>query len=81
VNGDGNSDLIIASPYANTCSEQCGLVAVLLSKKSNFTSVIDVGRLDWILDGHMPYEWFGFSARAEFGLLAVGAPKSRLCQV
>jgi hypothetical protein len=81
VNGDGNDDLVISSPYANTCQEQCGLVAVLLSKKANFTSTIDVGRLDWQIEGHMPYEWFGFSVRAKLGILAVGAPQSRICAV
>ncbi len=79
VNGDGRDDLIISSPYANTGSDQSGLVSVLLSKKSNYSSVIDVGRLDWILSGQMPYEWFGFSVKAKLDLLVVGAPQSRLC--
>ena len=34
IDGDNNDDLIISSPYAGTCKQQCGFVGVLFSKKS-----------------------------------------------
>lgn len=79
VNSDGNDDLIISSPYANSCSEQCGLVAVLLSRKTAPSSDIDLQNLDWILTGQMKYEWFGFSVKVKHNMLIVGAPQSRIC--
>jgi hypothetical protein len=80
VNGDNKDDLIISSPYANTCLDQCGVVGVLLSKSAGDLPVeVDLDELDWIVKGHMPYEWFGFSVKAKFNKLAVGAPQSRIC--
>ena len=53
VNSDNQDDLIISSPYANSCQDQCGLVAVLISKKTNFSSVLDLDQLDLILEGSL----------------------------
>ena len=33
VDGDGNNDLIVGSPYGSSCGPQCGFVAVLFSRK------------------------------------------------
>jgi hypothetical protein len=79
VNGDNIDDLILGSPYASTCADQCGFVSVLLSKRQNLPLEISVSDLDWTLIGNMAYEWFGFSAKAKGNYLAVSAPQSRLC--
>ena len=34
LNEDGSDDLIISSPYAGTCADQCGFTGILLSEKS-----------------------------------------------
>ncbi len=79
LNGDNKDDLIVSSPYSNSCEDQCGLVAVLLAKNTSFNAEIDLNQFDWILQGNMQYEWFGFSTRLKYNLLAVGAPQSRIC--
>lgn len=82
LNMDGSDDLIISSPYANTCGAQCGyLGALLASKRAEFKdyTVLDAAHLDFVLFGNMAYEWFGHSATVKQGILAVGAPESRLC--
>lgn len=33
VNQDNHDDLLIGSPYASTCGDQCGFVSVLVSFK------------------------------------------------
>ena len=76
---DGFDDLVISSPYAATCDDQCGLVTFLFSKNTKYSSIIDVESLDWSLYGSMSYEWFGFSVKTKLGLIAVGAPQSRIC--
>ena len=77
---DGAEDLIIGSPFAATCGDQCGLVAVLLaSERLVANAVMDAADLDLVLFGRMAYEWFGHSAVFRAGVLAVGAPESRLC--
>lgn len=35
VNQDNHDDLLIGSPYAATCGDQCGFVSVLLSDKKS----------------------------------------------
>ncbi|RNA30261.1 phosphatidylinositol-glycan-specific phospholipase D [Brachionus plicatilis] len=78
VNLDGKADLIISSPFAATCDDQCGFVSVLLNR-NKLNSQIEITDSDWFLTGKMAYEWFGFSAKAKYGYLSVGAPQSRKC--
>lgn len=82
LNMDGSDDLIISSPYANTCGAQCGYLGALLANKrdeSKDYTVLDAAHLDFVLLGNMAYEWFGHSATVKQGILSVGAPESRLC--
>lgn len=80
VDGDLIDDLVIGSPYASTKGDQSGFIGVLLSKEKSYPSNIDVSTgLDWIVEGNMIYEWFGFSLKIKYGLVAVGAPQSRIC--
>lgn len=36
VNGDNKDDLIIGTPYASTCGDQCGYVGVMLAKTGGY---------------------------------------------
>ena len=80
VNLDGKNDLIISSPFAATCNDQCGFVSVILNS-DKIKSQIDITDSNWFITGNMAYEWFGFSIKAKFGYLAVGAPQSRKCHL
>lgn len=80
VNLDGKDDLIISSPFAGTCNDQCGFVSVFLNS-DKIKSQIDIADSNWFITGNMAYEWFGFSIKAKFGYLSVGAPQSRKCHL
>ena len=79
VNGDNHTDILISSPYASTCADQCGYLGVLFAAKKEFNSVIKANDLDFVIYGNMAYEWFGHSVVSKNGYIAVGAPESRLC--
>lgn len=66
---DDNADLIMGSPYASTCGDQCGFVAVLLShNQSRFQdALIEERKKSYLfrnLKGFMPemdvsnLDWF-----------------------
>ncbi len=55
VNGDGFDDLVVSSPFAGTCAEQCGFLGVLFSSKNQIERVIDAADLDYVLTGNMGY--------------------------
>ena len=53
VNGDGNDDLVVSSPYASTNNDQSGIVTVLFSSQKGFNQHIDVTEFDWTIKGDM----------------------------
>ncbi|KAH0617887.1 hypothetical protein JD844_016587 [Phrynosoma platyrhinos] len=62
VDGDGNSDLVVGSPYAPGSGKQRGFVASFYSFFNRSSEgQLSVSDADWIVKGERDYAWFGSS--------------------
>ncbi|KAL4235881.1 Glycosylphosphatidylinositol specific phospholipase D1 [Mactra antiquata] len=84
IDGDGNPDLIIGTPFAPNGGEQRGFVAGLFASKLNTGyQYMDVGELKWGISGDQSDAWFGYNL--QFGkwnnnnVLFVSQPEYRQC--
>ncbi|XP_051655456.1 phosphatidylinositol-glycan-specific phospholipase D isoform X1 [Manacus candei] len=84
VDGDGNADLVVGSPYAPGGGQQRGFVVAFYSyfnrSDQEFLSVQDA---NWMVQGEENYAWFGFSLdRCQLEnttLLLIGSPTWKSC--
>ncbi|XP_006888712.1 PREDICTED: phosphatidylinositol-glycan-specific phospholipase D [Elephantulus edwardii] len=79
VNGDGEPDLVIGSPFAPGGGKQKGIVAVFHSDPSRpEKEKLSVEAADWLLRGEEDFAWFGYSLHSirmnNKTLLLVGSP-------
>uniref|UniRef100_A0A8V5G5L0 Phosphatidylinositol-glycan-specific phospholipase D n=1 Tax=Melopsittacus undulatus TaxID=13146 RepID=A0A8V5G5L0_MELUD len=77
VDGDGNADLVVGSPYAPGGGQQRGFVVAFYSY---FNRTHDA---NWMVKGEENYAWFGFSLDScqleNITLLLVGSPTWKSC--
>ncbi|KAM7322746.1 hypothetical protein ACRRTK_018251 [Alexandromys fortis] len=79
VNGDGQPDLVISSPFAPGGGKQRGIVAAFYShpRWSN-RETLTAEEADWKVSGEEDFSWFGYSLHgvtvANRTLLLVGSP-------
>ncbi|KAJ7418413.1 Phosphatidylinositol-glycan-specific phospholipase D [Willisornis vidua] len=84
VDGDGNADLVVGSPYAAGGGQQRGFVIAFYSyfnrSDQEFLSVQDA---NWMVKGEENYAWFGFSLDScqleNITLLLIGSPAWKSC--
>ncbi|XP_027531826.1 phosphatidylinositol-glycan-specific phospholipase D isoform X2 [Neopelma chrysocephalum] len=84
VDGDGNADLVVGSPYAPGGGQQRGFVVAFYSyfnrSDQEFLSVQDA---NWMVQGEENYAWFGFSLDScqleNITLLLIGSPTWKSC--
>ncbi|XP_065523282.1 phosphatidylinositol-glycan-specific phospholipase D isoform X2 [Lathamus discolor] len=84
VDGDGNADLVVGSPYAPGGGQQRGFVVAFYSyfnrSDQGFLSAQDA---NWMVKGEENYAWFGFSLDScqleNITLLLVGSPTWKSC--
>ncbi|XP_027509855.1 phosphatidylinositol-glycan-specific phospholipase D isoform X4 [Corapipo altera] len=84
VDGNGNADLVVGSPYAPGGGQQRGFVVAFYSyfnrSDQEFLSVQDA---NWMVQGEENYAWFGFSLdRCQLEnvtLLLIGSPTWKSC--
>ncbi|XP_071409603.1 phosphatidylinositol-glycan-specific phospholipase D isoform X3 [Pithys albifrons albifrons] len=84
VDGDGNADLVVGSPYAAGGGQQRGFVIAFYSyfnrSDQEFLSVQDA---NWMVKGEENYAWFGFSLDScqveNITLLLIGSPTWKSC--
>ncbi|XP_032545506.1 phosphatidylinositol-glycan-specific phospholipase D isoform X3 [Chiroxiphia lanceolata] len=84
VDGNGNADLVVGSPYAPGGGQQRGFVVAFYSyfnrSDQEFLSVQDA---NWMVQGEENYAWFGFSLDRcqleNITLLLIGSPTWKSC--
>ncbi|XP_060630887.2 phosphatidylinositol-glycan-specific phospholipase D isoform X2 [Anolis sagrei] len=84
VDGDGNHDLVVGSPYAPGRGKQRGFVASFYSFFNRSSQgQLSVSDADWIVKGQRDYAWFGSSLSSvqlpNRTLLLVGSPSWKSC--
>uniref|UniRef100_A0A8C3JEI2 Phosphatidylinositol-glycan-specific phospholipase D n=1 Tax=Calidris pygmaea TaxID=425635 RepID=A0A8C3JEI2_9CHAR len=78
VDGDGNADLVVGSPYAPGGGQQRGFVVAFYSyfNRSNQGNILQDA--NWMVKGEENYAWFGFSLDScqleNVTLLLIGSP-------
>ncbi|XP_020637215.3 phosphatidylinositol-glycan-specific phospholipase D [Pogona vitticeps] len=84
VDGDGNRDLLVGSPYAPGGGKQRGLVASFYSfSNRSCQGQLSVSDADWLVTGERDYAWFGASLSSiqlqNRTLLLIGSPTWKSC--
>uniref|UniRef100_A0A8C3MKV8 Phosphatidylinositol-glycan-specific phospholipase D n=1 Tax=Geospiza parvula TaxID=87175 RepID=A0A8C3MKV8_GEOPR len=80
VDGNGNADLVVGSPYAPGGGKQRGFVVAFYSHFNRSHQVQDA---NWMVQGEENYAWFGFSLAScqleNMTLLLIGSPTWKTC--
>ncbi|XP_066480549.1 phosphatidylinositol-glycan-specific phospholipase D [Tiliqua scincoides] len=84
VDGDGNSDLVVGSPYAPGRGKQRGFVASFYSFFNRSSQgLLFVSDANWMVEGERDYAWFGSSLSSiqfqNMTLLLIGSPSWKSC--
>ncbi|XP_053914138.1 phosphatidylinositol-glycan-specific phospholipase D isoform X2 [Cuculus canorus] len=84
VDGDGNADLVVGSPYAPGGGQQRGFVIAFYSDfNRNEQELLSVEDANWMVEGEENYAWFGFSLDScqleNITLLLIGSPTWKSC--
>ncbi|KAJ7338576.1 hypothetical protein JRQ81_012478 [Phrynocephalus forsythii] len=84
VDGDGNPDILVGSPYAPGGGEQRGFVASFYSfSNRSHQGQLSVSDADWLVTGERDYAWFGSSLSSiqlqNTTLLLIGSPTWNSC--
>uniref|UniRef100_A0A672TIL3 Phosphatidylinositol-glycan-specific phospholipase D n=1 Tax=Strigops habroptila TaxID=2489341 RepID=A0A672TIL3_STRHB len=81
VDGDGNADLVVGSPYAPGGGQQRGFVVAFYSYFNR--RLLSVQDANWMVKGEENYAWFGFSLDScqleNITLLLIGSPTWKSC--
>ncbi|XP_050747533.1 phosphatidylinositol-glycan-specific phospholipase D isoform X1 [Gymnogyps californianus] len=84
VDGDGNADLVVGSPYAPGGGQQRGFVVAFYSYfNRSDQGLLSVQDANWMVKGEENYAWFGFSLDScqleNITLLLIGSPTWKSC--
>nr|XP_009939570.1 PREDICTED: phosphatidylinositol-glycan-specific phospholipase D [Opisthocomus hoazin] len=84
VDGDGNADLVVGSPYAPGGGQQRGFVVAFYSYVNRTDQgLLSVADANWMVKGEENYAWFGFSLDScqleNVTLLLIGSPTWKSC--
>ncbi|XP_009473671.1 PREDICTED: phosphatidylinositol-glycan-specific phospholipase D [Nipponia nippon] len=84
VDGDGNADLVVGSPYAPGGGQQRGFVVAFYSYfNRSDQGLLSVEDANWMVKGEENYAWFGFSLDScqleNVTLLLIGSPTWKGC--
>ncbi|XP_063181861.1 phosphatidylinositol-glycan-specific phospholipase D isoform X1 [Chroicocephalus ridibundus] len=84
VDGDGNADLVVGSPYAPGGGQQRGFVVAFYSYfNRSDQGLLSVQDANWMVKGEEDYAWFGFSLDScqleNITLLLIGSPTWKSC--
>ncbi|KAM6373943.1 LOW QUALITY PROTEIN: phosphatidylinositol-glycan-specific phospholipase D [Alca torda] len=84
VDGDGNADLVVGSPYAPGGGQQRGFVVAFYSYfNRSDQGLLSVQDANWMVKGEEDYAWFGFSLDScqleNMTLLLIGSPTWKSC--
>ncbi|XP_062474036.1 phosphatidylinositol-glycan-specific phospholipase D isoform X2 [Pezoporus occidentalis] len=84
VDGDGNADLVVGSPYAPGGGQQRGFVVAFYSYfNRSDQGLLSAQDANWMVKGEENYAWFGFSLGIcqleNITLLLVGSPTWKSC--
>ncbi|KFQ60307.1 Phosphatidylinositol-glycan-specific phospholipase D, partial [Pelecanus crispus] len=84
VDGDGNADLVVGSPYAPGGGQQRGFVVAFYSYfNRSDQGLLSVEDANWMVKGEENYAWFGFSLDScqleNVTLLLIGSPTWKSC--
>uniref|UniRef100_A0A8D0EZ91 Phosphatidylinositol-glycan-specific phospholipase D n=1 Tax=Strix occidentalis caurina TaxID=311401 RepID=A0A8D0EZ91_STROC len=84
VDGDGNADLVVGSPYAPGGGQQRGFVVAFYSYfNRSDQGLLSVHDANWMVEGEENYAWFGFSLDScqleNITLLLIGSPTWKSC--
>ncbi|XP_010196378.2 phosphatidylinositol-glycan-specific phospholipase D [Colius striatus] len=84
VDGDGNADLVVGSPYAPGGGQQRGFVVAFYSYfNRSDQGLLSVQDANWMVKGEENYAWFGFSLAScqldNVTLLLIGSPTWKSC--
>ncbi|XP_065484792.1 phosphatidylinositol-glycan-specific phospholipase D isoform X1 [Caloenas nicobarica] len=84
VDGDGNADLVVGSPYAPGGGQQRGFVVAFYSYfHRSDQGLLSVQDANWMVKGEENYAWFGFSLDScqleNKTLLLIGSPTWKSC--
>ncbi|XP_068530814.1 phosphatidylinositol-glycan-specific phospholipase D isoform X2 [Anas acuta] len=84
IDGDGNADLVVGSPYAPGSGQQRGFVVAFHSHfNRSDQGLLSVEDADWMVKGEENYAWFGFSLDScqleNVTLLLIGSPTWKSC--
>ncbi|XP_064561238.1 phosphatidylinositol-glycan-specific phospholipase D isoform X3 [Zonotrichia leucophrys gambelii] len=84
VDGNGNADLVVGSPYAPGGGKQRGFVVAFYSHfNRSHQGLLSVQDANWMVQGEENYAWFGFSLAScqleNVTLLLIGSPTWKTC--
>uniref|UniRef100_A0A8U8ARW7 Phosphatidylinositol-glycan-specific phospholipase D n=1 Tax=Geospiza parvula TaxID=87175 RepID=A0A8U8ARW7_GEOPR len=84
VDGNGNADLVVGSPYAPGGGKQRGFVVAFYSHfNRSHQGLLPVQDANWMVQGEENYAWFGFSLAScqleNMTLLLIGSPTWKTC--
>ncbi|XP_009706077.1 PREDICTED: phosphatidylinositol-glycan-specific phospholipase D [Cariama cristata] len=84
VDGDGNGDLVVGSPYAPGGGQQRGFAVAFYSYfNRSDEGLLSVQDANWMVKGEENYAWFGFSLDScqleNITLLLIGSPTWKSC--
>ncbi|KFV50342.1 Phosphatidylinositol-glycan-specific phospholipase D [Gavia stellata] len=84
IDGDGNADLVVGSPYAPGGGQQRGFVVAFYSYfNRSDQGLLAVEDANWMVKGEENYAWFGFSLAScqleNMTLLLIGSPTWKSC--
>uniref|UniRef100_A0A8C3TVN6 Phosphatidylinositol-glycan-specific phospholipase D n=1 Tax=Catharus ustulatus TaxID=91951 RepID=A0A8C3TVN6_CATUS len=84
VDGNGNADLVVGSPYAPGGGKQRGFVVAFYSHfNRSDKGLLSVQDANWLMEGEENYAWFGFSLAScqleNMTLLLIGSPTWKTC--
>uniref|UniRef100_A0A8C9MEW9 Phosphatidylinositol-glycan-specific phospholipase D n=1 Tax=Serinus canaria TaxID=9135 RepID=A0A8C9MEW9_SERCA len=84
VDGNGNADLVVGSPYAPGGGKQRGFVVAFYSHLNrSHQGLLSVQDANWMVQGEENYAWFGFSLAScqleNVTLLLIGSPAWKTC--
>ncbi|XP_039914213.1 phosphatidylinositol-glycan-specific phospholipase D isoform X6 [Hirundo rustica] len=84
VDGNGNADLVVGSPYAPGGGKQRGFVVAFYSHfNRSDQGLLSVQDANWMVEGEENYAWFGFSLAScqleNMTLLLIGSPTWKTC--